>query len=1131
MVEQSVKTDSLANPAPMALLSQSQTEIAVLTVNVVLEEAIRFSHPLAGVALGCFEYGLRIYQHGIFRGDVPPFIGHLALSYLAHKRGWSFKTCTAIHWFWNMYCVLGKGILKAMLYNSFKTAHAEGRFVEAQESYSVPIPAGDELPPLQSAVSQWTAPIRGSIDIRVNGEAMTPTDALQALDGEVYEKNTMFPILITQRLLWEPARTQKNLLVALLSRVHKIPKCHASTPESREKAWRQAFGVLQRSGALNYHVIQNTSFEEAMKAMGKKGDRLIRAHDREIEEGSDGYSKTMSLKWNETITAGKEVEGVLTIKPRAITNLDATGLAHTAPWSRDLAEAEKKHMFHRNIVILDNGLEACFIYASGLDQEGLDELGNFARTAGCVVVAASGDDTFFVFGKYSDYFGMKYGEGDLSMADQSQDKSCFHGYQFPVMRVLGTPKKIIEILEDQCKNKYAVTKENMSVKGDGGFQLPTGTTFTSFCNTNTSLGGSAYALNKCDLKGKCPDLQELFAECGLDLKFIKRETFSEVTFLKGWWIPDIHGRYHWLPSPGQAIKIGKVLSNPVTTTTVTRRGKTVRLAAEEAVKVVAWAIYKGYANLEPTYPILGPFVQVLKRLGKPSTGANEVEGISEKYNRVELKEIPKLDDTVLNYVMEARYGITAVDQIKLQQTLDSVLSLPALVVDPTFDRLCDVDYPSDVSADIQPMSLFNTVMGGWPIKPTTFQPVMFNVAVKTKRSKRVRKGKKTAVVVQVKGPGKTKKSRRRGRKGKGGAGRGANPLSADGNAFLKCVTSPCDFVAGSTGFMGIPDAYDDRVIVDEARSVTGLPSYTAGQDIYIIQPPIPGVAYMWGVVAGGTRTNAAIAFTPVYYPNVTTMFPTSGTRDTVVDKFRVASNAIELVNTTNDMTWAGSIEGFKLDLSQGTFNDSFADLAANQVNIALPIILGFDGLYTSEPGYVAAIKDGIYMTAFNQQSAYPFLPIASSTAISNMSNNQTKSPAGNQNQLTTFATVAPDVYVGFGSLETNVIRIPAAVAGQSMRIRTWSCVEYTVPSTSILWHFSHLSPPEDQLAMALLKQFHHQFPIAVTAAQNATFWENVRKWMGRITKLGGYLPGPVGAISTLVNNMVKTGDVGFSLDS
>jgi hypothetical protein len=420
------------------------------------------------------------------------------------------------------------------------------------------------------------------------------------------------------------------------------------------------------------------------------------------------------------------------------------------------------------------------------------------------------------------------------------------------------------------------------------------------------------------------------------------------------------------------------------------------------------------------------------------------------------------------------------------------------------------------------MCLGEVLLDCWKtIKQTTVSTEMAN-----------KKKKKTPVKMVMVPAMSVKKKKRRSRKKKGSMKGSVGALSKDGNAFLKCTMAPCDFVNGATGFVGIPDEYDGRVIVDSLTSVNSLPSYTAGQDLYIIQPPIPGVAYMWGAVAGGTRFNTAITFTPVWYSDINTLFPSGvGGPAILVDKFRVASNVIELVNTTNDMVWSGSLEAFKIDLTLTTGNDTVLDQGTHVVNFEFPIISGFDGLYTSEPGYVNRIKDGVYMAAFNQQSTYPWSPVQTGLAFTELSTNAALLGTTSQNAFMTFANVAPNLVVGMGSLETNVIRIPAIAASQAMRIRTWTCVEYTTPSTSVLYNYSHFSPPYDPVAISMLKVFHHELPMAVTAAQNATFWENVRKWIGRATKLGGFLPGPVGTISTLANGLVKSGNIGFSLDA
>jgi hypothetical protein len=828
----------------------------------------------------------------------------------------------------------------------------------------------------------------------------------------------------------------------------------------------------------------------------------------------------MSLKWNETIPAGKILEGEFTIKPRVITVLAPEGHAHTTCTSRELSTAMKTRIFKRDHFTLDNGIEICFVYASGLGQEDLDELGNYARSADCIVVAASGDDTFVCFGRYAGYFGMKFAEGDFGMADQSQDAACFENYQFRVIRKLGSSEDIIQILRAQCKDTYKVKKQNLEVDGDGGFQLPTGTTFTSYCNTTTALGSFGYYFSKCDLSKPPPPVAEVIGELGLDIKFIVREKFSEMTFLKGWWIREADcDVVHWMPLPSQVIKIGKEMKDPIHTTKVTRRGHTHRYCAEDAARIVAWSIHLGHANIEQTYPVLGPFVQALKRCGMAPKGSDVIVG-TEKYNRVEFGKFPKLCDEEMLYNMESRYGVVKTDIDRVHSLLDSVATIPTLLFDPVFDRLCDEDYGCDDVEDAAPASLWHVLTSGGSIKPTTYQSVM------PKRSKKKAMKKVQVVVERVSEKKRRRRNRRKNTKKKSVAA----GLTPDGTAFLKCVTAPCDFVTGAINFEGIPDEYDGRVIVDTVTSVSSLPAYSADQDYYFVQPPIPGLAYMWAQVPAGTTGLTDINFNPVWYSDADTLFPTDTQMQKVVEKFRIASNAIEFVNTANDMTWSGSIEGYKLDLGLGRLHEDFFAVGSIDTQLDVPIITGWDGLYTTQPSYVEAVKDGIYMTAFNQQADYPFIPINLEFSLRQIFLNAQNSSPNSMNGHVFCSIILPNYFAGFGSLETNVVRMPSRAAGQSMRIRTWSCVEYVVPSTSILWNYSHLSPPADPAALELLKAFHHQFPVAVKAAQNATFWENVRKWLTRVTRVAGYLPGPVGQMSRLVDTMARTGDLGFSLD-
>jgi hypothetical protein len=1112
-------------------LGEYPISFAPVAAGVLVEEGFRSISPLCGVLLGTYEFGVRWYRYGWSNRWLPPLIGHLALTYLRHSREWSFLSCTAIHMLWNFYCHVGTKAIHGFLWRSFKDLHSKGSFIIANGSYHIPIPAGEFLTPLQNKVKEWKAEIRGKMDIEVNGVAMTPTEALQALDGEKEGSNVMWPVLITHRLLFQPAKTAKNLLLALLSRIHKIPKYHVKDTSIRRKAWAQTYGLLDRSGLLDTPVFQNTSFKEAMQGMGSRGKRLVLANTREIEEGAGRYVKSQSLKWNETITAHKSVAGEITIKPRAITQLDPKGLANCSPWSKDLAETEKKHIFRRNPVLLPNGITVYLVYASGLDQDQLDEIAEFAASCEDVVIVVSGDDSFITFGKLSDYFGAVGAEGDLSMADQSQDDACFDEYQFKVMKRLGIPKEIIEMLRDQSRAPYSVDKDGLRVRGDPGCQLPTGSTVTSVCNTNTVLGGFLFYLSKCNLQQKPPVPEEVFAELGLELKFVYLERFSLITFLKGWFKQDVQGAWHWMPLPSQVIKIGKCLRDPVHLMSVTRRGRTVRFSPTESVRQYATLIYKGHANIEREYPVLGEFLATLQRLGSEPKAAGDVVE-SEKFNRISFGKFPKLNQAMVDEDMEERYGITVQDCERVNALLKSVTSLPALLVDPVFDSLCDVDYPGDVTT-LEPMSLFQALFGGGPIvKKTAYMRVKNEkelrsipalVGVEENPGPRSKKGTRRATVVQVMVPKLSKKQSSRKKKKsrkskKGGRGtRGLGKLSAAGVAYQKCTLAPADF-SMTTDFQGIPDEYDGSTIAKQYRLVSALQTYTPGNDVYIVQLPTPGVAYWYGQRAGGST--ATLTLTPVNYDDAATLFP-PGSETNNVEAFRYASNVIELVPTVNEMSWGGSIQVWKSRVSETMAID------ITEVGAVYPTIMCIEGVGTVNAAKASAIfpfKDGCYVPAFNTEANFPWTPVRANVPWADINANQLVAfSAGSNDHSVAFATTSTVNYLGMGTFEATVIKIPAAVAAQTAVIRSWACVEYQVNELSYLYDLAHMSPAHDPAALAMVKAFHKTLPAGVCWKDNATFWQEFVKWSKRITGVGKLLPGPVGTLMGGFNTLLTEG--------
>jgi hypothetical protein len=354
--------------------------------------------------------------------------------------------------------------------------------------------------------------------------------------------------------------------------------------------------------------------------------------------------------------------------------------------------------------------------------------------------------------------------------------------------------------------------------------------------------------------------------------------------------------------------------------------------------------------------------------------------------------------------------------------------------------------------------------------------------------------------------------RRKSKKNKKNRKKSTRPiLSPASAAFMKVATASCDFTTGSTNFVGIPDEYDGPVVTETQNICTAF-TPVSGLDNYIVLLPTPGVAFWTGSRTAGTT--GAMSLTGSPYDDSTTYIPT-GAENSVINAFRYAANAIELVNLTNSMTWSGAIEVFKAPIRMTGRAGAISSLF-----IPIPLLEGLSVLNSIRPDKVFPIKDGVYVPAFNQESTYPFTPIIEDETWANLSTNQADADA--PENVYSFACTTP--FVGLGSLEAVIIKIPAAAASQSLLIRTWSALEYQVPRTSILYNLSHYSPAYDPQALALLHAFHKNFVGSVCAKDNATFWANLVMWVRRFAGIAAHIPGPVGTIGSLSTSILDAAE-------
>lgn len=383
-----------------------------------------------------------------------------------------------------------------------------------------------------------------------------------------------------------------------------------------------------------------------------------------------------------------------------------------------------------------------------------------------------------------------------------------------------------------------------------------------------------------------------------------------------------------------------------------------------------------------------------------------------------------------------------------------------------------------------------------------------------------RKGKSSKVVIYTKAQKTSNRGQKQNKKKKKPK-RSVNhnsrsAITPAGTAFLKCSMAPADFSI-VPNFSGIPDEYDGYSVVRNLNLTSSLPDYEPGNDLYIIQMPIPGVAYLHAQRPPGLSPSSLTVWYPVFYDGISSMFP-FGNENVNANSFRFASNVLEVISTANEMTVAGSVHAWKSQVNMG---HDMKVAPGSPFFTESPFIEGVSAILSTKPQSCFPLCEGIYIPAFNSQSTYPWTPILTGCTFSEMNNNQLLGPTSDR--FFQFGDDSTTPFLGLGSFETSIIKIPAATVGQSCIIRAWCCLELQIPETSVVYDYRHLSPTYDPVALALLKKYRSTLTTAVTWKQNATFWQNFIKWSRTILKGVSYIPGPLGIIAKSTLDIADSG--------
>lgn len=314
-------------------------------------------------------------------------------------------------------------------------------------------------------------------------------------------------------------------------------------------------------------------------------------------------------------------------------------------------------------------------------------------------------------------------------------------------------------------------------------------------------------------------------------------------------------------------------------------------------------------------------------------------------------------------------------------------------------------------------------------------------------------------------------------------------LSKEGRAFLMCAFAAPDMTVESV--RGIPDSYEGKSLLVKHR-INVQTTTTAGNDMYYILSPIPGVAWLQAEVAAGTPILPSTVFYPVVYPDYPSLFPTPATSSSYLQSFRHVSNAFEIVPTVNQMTWVGAISVWKSPIRL-TATGLIAPTAGGRV-YQLNGLEACNG--AAADMYVGPFINGAYTLACQQEPDFEFTPIIDDLYIN----------PDNFGQLSTAIT-------GFGNLESVIIKVSGQTSAMPCALRAWSCVEYLASPNSAFYRFAQASPCEDEHALKLYRQLAGALPIAVPYYQNDSFWDRVKGIIGDLTAYMAKMPGPAGELA------------------
>jgi hypothetical protein len=525
---------------------------------------------------------------------------------------------------------------------------------------------------------------RGTMSLYLDRREVTLKEFAEIVGYEhTTDAMVTYIIIGTNGMLHRPANVPMNLVAAITHRMHTPPKGERD-PQKRWNAWNAEGDLLLTIFAGTF--AEPSTIAECAASLGGAKEKMFLKNADDMEKGtyrskktSLTLRKTVMLKNNEHIPEKLVKSGAYyvndvdyledtCIKPRAITVISGNGHVIFAPWSRALYKI--MHALFDGQYIF--GFKTYF--ASGVTGEKLNEIGR-AISSGANVIVVAGDDSLISVD------GIVYFI-DMSAFDQSQEEQCL-AQHVRVLNAIGVPPEVGLAHTNICAAPYSarLKRDGLNVLGDAKAQLPTGTDFTTTFNSLSNLAFCFRAVRGSPVDRKSGLAFERAAyELSFEIKMNKTPSLFGALFLRGWYLYDLDGEICWFPLISQVVKIGKILRDP--------RSFSAHRNYLEGLRIACRAAALGMQTIPPEYPILGPFVAAMYRLG---TDTSRVLGAEDGWYKPKMTSNGVDRDFALAQI-EHRYGITVADVRRVEGLLSGLTTLPCFVVDPVFDVLADTDY-------------------------------------------------------------------------------------------------------------------------------------------------------------------------------------------------------------------------------------------------------------------------------------------------------------------------------------------------------------------------------------------------------------------------------------------------------